>query len=58
MMEDISVGNPILIGRNSIHNMTRDELNAELEKGLDSIEKERTYTAEEVNKIMKETYTD
>lgn len=40
----------------SINNMTREELNSELEKGLASIEKGRTYTAEEVNRIMREKF--
>ena len=36
--------------------LTKEELEKELEKGVESSENERTYTSEEVEKIMKDKY--
>ena len=36
--------------------LSRDELNAELLKGLKSIQERRTYSAEEVDRILKQEY--
>ena len=36
----------------SIGDMTRDQIDAELTKGLNSLQKERTYTPEEVDAIL------
>lgn len=36
----------------SIGDMTRDQIDAELTKGLNSLQKERTYTSEEVDAIL------
>ena len=36
--------------------LTKEELEKELEKGMESSKSERTYTSEEVEKIMKEKY--
>ena len=44
---------PVAIG-----NMTREELNAELEKGLDDIRRGEVYSAEEVDKELDEMMKD
>lgn len=44
---------PVAIG-----NMTREELNAELEKGWESMQNERLYSAEEVDKELDEMMKD
>ena len=36
--------------------LTKEELEKELEKGIESSENEKTYTSEEVEKILKEKY--
>ena len=42
----------------AIGNMTREELNAELEKGWESMQNERLYSAEEVDKELDEMMKD
>ena len=44
---------PVAIG-----NMTREELDAELEKGWESMQNERLYSAEEVDKELDEMMKD
>lgn len=44
---------PVAIG-----NITREELNAELEKGWESMQNERLYSAEEVDKELDEMMKD
>ena len=40
----------------AIGNMSREELDAQLDKGYESVKSGKSYTADEVDKLMKEEF--